>query len=278
MIEKYDSSGTRNWYISKAGVAGGLTVTGGVSVQTPNSDIICAKGADTAVGSQALTGGSSTSSTITVNMASTLGYAVGLRVGVAGATPSGFNTTGVITAIAANASITFSSANNPGAWSNGGNIYLPCSNGVDATSNTYFATQYTVPGGTFAQGVQYRVYGQFGVWTPGTAAPSISSIGLAYNATTMALNNSAIAPGNGLANHGGSAEWRMVAQSSTQVLNEVGYLSLIGATATNWHTATPQPVTINTTSNAAIGVYAKWSANTAGAALQLLSLTVERVN
>ena len=211
-------------------------------------------------------------------MASTTGFAIGLPIGVAGASPAGYNTTGTITAIVANTSITFSSVANPGAWSSGGNVYVPCTNSVDGTSATYFATQYTVPGGTFAQGVQYRIHAQFAIWTPASGAPTLTSVALAYNGGTAALNNSAITVGNGLANFGGAAEWRIVAQSATALICETNYLSFAGATATNWSTSTKQPIVASTGSAAPIGLYAKWSAATIGAALQLLSLTVERVN
>lgn len=110
-------------------------------------DMACAHAGDTTINAHAITGGSSTTTTITINTASTSGLVAGVSwIGVAGVTPSGYNTAYVLVqSFVANTSITFASTNNPAAWSSGGSWYLACGNGpgLTDTSDALSATPYT---------------------------------------------------------------------------------------------------------------------------------------
>lgn len=237
---------------AKATVAGGQTVTGHVPrtlvVTVPISDILCAHGGDTTINSQNITGGSSTSSTITVNITSTTGFVLGGLITVTGASPAGFNVAGAtIASIVTNTSVTYNSANNPGAWSSGGTAALTCNNATDATALTAFASVYLVPAGYFVVGRRVSITGEFALWTTATAE-TVRTIEPRYNAQPLAQFVAAITPTASLTDKSFSGEWSMTYSASNLWFSNPLYVGLPGATAAGTYNTLSNPLGADATS------------------------------
>ena len=97
-----------------ADVPAGAGVT--VTQISGSNDLACASAGDTTIGAQTITGGTSTSSTMTYTMAAVPHWFIpGAYVGSTGASPSGWNVTGAGSVIASTTSttVTITNATNP---------------------------------------------------------------------------------------------------------------------------------------------------------------------
>lgn len=226
-------------------------------------DTICALGGDTTIGQATITGGSSTSSVITIIVAGVQQrFFPGQLIGVIGVTPSGFNVASVASAsvtIAGTTTITFASANNPGAWVSGGTVYIPCSNSTDAITNfTNFANSYTIPT-AFVAGSHLRAVAQ-GVSFTSALNPAVRyqwSYGSTLLFTTAA---GGLAPSAGNPNGTVPAMFSLETSSvSANVLN-IGIGGNIGSTQVIGSSLLQNPIPITSAANTALNIGVLWLA------------------
>jgi hypothetical protein len=226
------------------------------SMTTVAGDMACAHAGDTTINAKTITGGSSTATTITVNLASTTNFYVGAAVVVSGATPAGYNvSSATVTAVAPGSSITYSSTNNPGAWTSGGTIACACGNQTnDALSaNPYYFGTQSIPANSVQAGKLYRFSGTYRAWSS-NPAPSISALQVQYGATNVYASSGALAQAGAMAAYIGEFGWDLVGLSNSSVL--------VAPTATSYPTTsspvyfsnvTASPATVTTSSAQNVG-------------------------
>jgi hypothetical protein len=156
--------------ISLSGSTGVVTISNSAGAPTlsyAGGDLLCAHAADNTIASAAITGG--TSSTLSVSSLPNAYTQVGTLVGVTGATPSGLNGGPYSVASTSGGTITFSSL--PATWTSGGNIYLWCANqSTDAIANNpnqYFANNKYTTSPTAGNSATMRF--QLAYWSTATA-------------------------------------------------------------------------------------------------------------
>jgi len=241
----YTPTGTWNWTScsgctwptynqNTTGSAGSLT---GVQQANVGGDLACALAGDNTINAHAITGGSSTSSTITINTGSTLFAYVNagspLLITISGVTPSGYNIAQApVTAFVANTSITVSSTNNPGAWSSGGNWSLACGNqSTDALVATpySFQAQPSLAGYTLATYPQSHTEAVFAMFSSSTA-PSWGSSQLYFGSSKLWSYSGALAVTASSVGNQGSLTWatNQIAYSAPNALLNSGLMSVLG--------------------------------------------------
>jgi hypothetical protein len=248
------------------------------SVASAPGDLACAVAADTTIGAQTITAGSSTPSTATVTMAAVPRYfeVVGQQITVNGTTPSGYGvTTAAVTAWTAT-TLTYSTTNNPAAWSSGGTIALACANQTNnAVSATpyIFANNYSVVGGSVAAGSTFGLRAQVSSFSSAATAPTIE-YELKYNATVLWQNNGPLVPSNTLSGQVGALSWDVIGLSASSFVTTLQALTLntatLPSTSSNIYLG---PVTAGTGSTEPLQMAVYWSAATAGNATLLYTFT-----
>lgn len=138
-------------------------------------DLACAEAADPTIGAQTVTGGSSTSSSMTYTMASVPSYMyAGQIVQAQGNSPTGYNAGPLTITATTSTTVTVSSTNNPGTWASGGTLSLYCANQTsDAISGSpyQFANSYSLPANYFGTGTMLSMTSELSFFTS-TGSPA----------------------------------------------------------------------------------------------------------
>jgi hypothetical protein len=145
---------------------------------------------------------------------------------------------------------------------------------VDGTTLTAFGTSYTIPGGTLAPGVTYRVKAIVKVWSSASAA-ALGAVKLFYGPAAIAESINYMIMTNGVTNGRETLEldWTLTAASASSLV--VGWTAMTSVSNVNANYV-PQPVSVVSSSDEALSLKIQYTANTAGNGWQLLSLLVYR--
>jgi hypothetical protein len=187
-------------------------------------DLACAVANDSTIDAVSVTGGSSTSSTITYTVSSlpNLYQIIGEPINILSTlgTNSTLGTPFTVTS-STSTSITITNSSNPGTFGSGGTLSLACANTTnDAISGTpyTFANSYTTPANMVAAGSYQRFVSNVGVFSPSSSPASIANTGLrlVYGAKTIYENESTIALSSNGVGIGGVLSWSLTGLTTTQ--------------------------------------------------------------
>jgi len=172
-------------------------------------DVVCAVAADSTIGAQAITGVSSTATTMTYSVTNAGNYfAPGQKVQTQNNGIAGYNGGPWYVTSNTGSSVVVSSTNNPGAGSAGGTLSLYCSNqSLDGSLNyTPFNTTFTFPANTLGSSVlSVKARPQLGVFSSASADPASIFI-WELNGTNIwkSGQQTTMAPANNLTNGAGT--------------------------------------------------------------------------
>jgi hypothetical protein len=280
------TGGTLNLGSANATVnaAGALSVTGctGCSLQVPTvaaaaGDLACAVAADTTIGAETITAGSTTGTVATLTAATVPNfYYVGQKIGVTGATPSGLNGGPyTITAVTNGTSGTVSFANSSGVWTSGGTFFLWCAN---QTNNAVSATQYTFANG-YSLGASYftssdllSASSQVSFFTSSSAVSPTFELYLGSNALYLQAGTATMT--NSITGNGGSYNWSIAGISSTLVNADLTSLAIQSSSTPNTFVNSLVNPRAVTTGAQTLAPRVYFSAATAGNAILQRSFTV----
>ena len=158
---------------------------------------------------------------------------------------------------------------------------ITCANGADATSDTAFATGFTVPANFMQNKKNLRVTGSFAVWS-GSAAVQWTWK-LKAGATTIYSSKAPITGlANSITNQSFVWSWDMVAaaapSASSNTFTADSFPNVPGVAGAQLVNITAQPVLLNTSGSLALTLTISYAANTAANAVQLQWLRVEEIN
>jgi hypothetical protein len=231
-----------------------LTVNGGApawqtagyapTVSYVGGDLVCAHAADTTIGANTITAGTSTTLTGTALVASHPEMMIpGAIIGVIGALPAGLNGGPYTVTSRSGNVLTFSSL--PATWTSGGTIYDWCSNQSNDALNTNSSTYQPFSANTYSisslgAGASYTQHYQFVYWSTATAA-SVATW-LEYGSTWL-YEDIGYTPVKA-SSYGYSAEitWDLVAP--TPALLVTTKQSSLSYGATNTTATYPQPIVV----------------------------------
>lgn len=155
---------------------------------------------------------------------------------------------------------------------------VTCVNTGNNTTPLSFQTMFTVPANAWAPGRAFRISAQFAIWTS-SSPPSIKHTGLSTTPAVLTNATGPFPPPAGLMGSGFSAGWLVIAAGTGgSYVAQPLYNNLPGGTATITASIVAQPVVVGTASfQFAVASFYTTPA-TAGNAIQLQSLVVERIN
>jgi hypothetical protein len=232
------------------------------AISAAPGDLVCASAGDTTIGSQSITGGSSTTTTATVSMSAVPAYMYpGANVVVASSSPTGYNVTSAPIVSTTSTSVTYSTTNNPASWVSGGTIALACANVADATfaAPSPFTNSYSIPANTVAAGSTYRPTSTFAYFSSSTA-PTVK-FGLYYGSTQLYINTTGLVSPTSAVGAISDLTFDAFAVSPTLMTGAIQSIEFPTSTALSGliNTTEYYPVPVTTTSLAALQVEVGWN-------------------
>lgn len=150
------------------------------------------------------------------------------------------------------------------------------------TTETAFATTYTIPANYLVANRTLRITATFSVTSSGSAPTSTIKLRITNASGTTLYSHTPASPGNNLAGKGGGFQWIMsgtvAAGASANVITQptvaptnFGFGSTVG-------NLTAQPIALATNGNIVLVITQQYSANTSGNTVTLNQLCIEGMN